>query len=98
MSTVPEPALAGEPSIEHLREQIEQVDRTLLAAVARRVQLARHIGQLKSAAGIPTLDPAREAAVVRAAAAAARDSKLDEEEVRALYWTLIGLCRRAQQG
>ncbi len=42
------------------------------------------------------LDPPREAAIVRRAAALAREAGVDGEEVRALFWQLVGLCRRAQ--
>jgi chorismate mutase len=42
------------------------------------------------------LDPAREAAVVRRAGTVARDAGLEDEDVRYIFWHLIGLSRRAQ--
>lgn len=86
------------PALAALREQLERVDRELVRLMAERVRLAREIGAAKRDAGMPTLDPAREAAVVRRAAALAREHDLDEEEVRAVFWKLIGGARRAQQG
>lgn len=81
-----------------LRRELEQLDAELVRLLAERERLARAIGAAKRAAGIPTLDPAREAAVVRRAAALARDHELDEEDVRAVFWKLIASARRAQQG
>lgn len=51
---------------------------------------------LREAAGLPTLDPEREAVVVRRAGALAREVGLDAEDVRYLFWHLVGLSRRAR--
>ncbi len=79
-----------------LREEIEEIDRTLIAVIARRVRAARDVGRIKRAGGLPILDPVREAAVVRRAVELARSSQLEEEDVREIYWHIIGLSRRAQ--
>jgi chorismate mutase len=79
-----------------LREEIERIDRELIRLIGERVRLARSVGVAKRAADLPTLDPAREAAVVRRAAALARESGLDDDDVRYIFWHLIGLARRAQ--
>ena len=68
----------------------------LIDLIARRVDLARRVGAAKRQAGLPTLDPAREAAVVRRAGALAREANLDDEDVRYIFWHLIGLSRRMQ--
>jgi chorismate mutase len=80
----------------HIREEIEKIDRSLISLIAERVKLARRVGAVKRAAGLPTLDPPREAAVVRRAGALARDAGLDDEDVRYIFWHLIGLSRRIQ--
>lgn len=82
--------------MDSLREEILDVDRRIVELIARRVDLARRIGRAKREAGIGALDPAREAAVVREAAALARDAGLDADEIRAIFWRLIGLCRATQ--
>jgi chorismate mutase len=90
---------AGDPAwseLEAIRSEIERVDRALVALIGERVRLARAVGAAKRAAGLPTLDPAREAAVVRRAGALAREAGLDDEEVRYIFWHLVGLSRRAQ--
>lgn len=79
-----------------LRGEIERIDRQLIELIAERVRLAREVGAVKSDLGIPTLDPAREAAVVRRAGALAREAGVGAEDVRYIFWHLIGLSRRAQ--
>ena len=94
MSTLDESAAAG---LAALRAQLQQLDGELVRLMAERERLAREIGVAKRAAGVPTLDPAREAAVVRRAGTLARMHGLDEEDVRAVFWRLIASARRAQQ-
>lgn len=79
-----------------LREEIGRVDAAIVETIARRMRLAREVGTLKAAAGLPVLDPAREAAVVSHAAGLARDAGLPEEDVRALFWQLMAISRREQ--
>jgi len=80
-----------------LRLEIDAVDRAIVEAVGMRVLLGTRIGEIKKERGLPVLDPAREAAVVRRAAERARDAGLDEEAVREIFWRLIGLSRRTQR-
>lgn len=80
-----------------LRAEIELLDIQLVQIIARRVRLARDVGEAKHRAGMPTLDPTREATVVRRAMTLAREAGLEpDEEIRQIYWLLIALCRRAQ--
>jgi chorismate mutase len=79
-----------------LRAEIERVDRELVAQLAERVALAGRIGAAKRALGLPTLDPPREAFIVRRAGEAAREAGLPDEDVRYLFWHVIGMSRRAQ--
>ena len=85
------------PELGRLREKIEGIDRELIELIAARVRLARDVGTEKRAAGLPTLDPKREAAVVRRAVVIARDAGLEsDDEIRQIFWQIIGLSRRAQ--
>ena len=85
------------PELARLREEIEQLDLALIQLIANRVRLARDVGAAKRAAGLPTLDHTREAAVVRRAVVLAREAGLSyDDEVRQIFWQLIGLSRRAQ--
>ena len=85
-----------DPEIDAIREHIERVDAALVDLIARRVALARAAGERKRERGLPTLDAKREAAVVRRTARLARDAGLPPEDIRAVFWQLIGLCRRSQ--
>lgn len=79
------------------RAAIEGLDAELVALLARRVALSREIGTHKRAAGLPTLDPAREADVIRRAATLAREHDLNDEKVRDIFWHVIGLSRGVQE-
>ena len=78
------------------RREIEHIDRQLVELLAKRVQAGKEIGALKRVAGLPTVDPAREAEVIRRAGELARASGIPNEPVRAIFWQIIGLSRRAQ--
>lgn len=82
--------------LDELRKGIEEVDGEILKALVARARLAEAIGRTKEEAGLPVLDPAREARVVSRASKVARDEGLPIEDVRALYWRIIELCRHAQ--
>jgi chorismate mutase len=84
------------PDLADLREEIRGIDDELLALVRKRLDVARRVADAKRDAGLPVLDPAREAAVVRYAGEFAREHGLVEEDVRALFWALVGLTRRAE--
>jgi chorismate mutase len=79
-----------------IRDEIEAMDRRIVGLIAERVALARRVGPLKQALGMPILDPPREAAIVRRAGALAREAGLDDEDVRYVFWHLVGLSRRVQ--
>jgi len=82
--------------LSRLRDEIARIDRSLIQLIAERVRLARAVGAAKRTAGLPTQDPAREAAVIRQAAEVAREAGLADDEIRHIFWQVIGLSRRAQ--
>jgi len=89
-------ALNDPAGLPDLREEIRGIDDELLTLVRKRLDVARRVAEAKRDAGLPVLDPAREAAVVRHAGEFARAHGLVEEDVRALFWALVGLTRRAE--
>jgi chorismate mutase len=97
VKTEPErPSASAQAELSRLREEVERVDRALIELIAKRVGLAREVGAAKRAAGLPTMDPAREAAVIRQVAVLAREANLVDDDVRQIFWHIIGLSRRAQ--
>ena len=56
------------------------------------------MGRIKAELGRPVLDPAREAKVIRRAAARARELGVDEELVRDVLWRIVASAREAQTG
>lgn len=80
------------------RDEIERLDKEILGLLARRLMLGKRTGALKRAAGLPILDPTREAAVIRRVTETARDAGLPAEPVREIYWQIVGMSRRAQEG
>ncbi len=79
------------------RSEIEELDRRLVVLLAERVALGRKTATLKRAAGLPILDPQREAEVIRRAVTTAREHNLPVEAVREMFWQVVGLSRRVQE-
>ena len=88
----------GDDDLAALREKVERLDTELVSLLARRVALARDVGAYKRDSGLAALDAKREAAVLRRIGTLARDAGLPQEPVRQLFWTIIGICRHAQEG
>ena len=88
----------SDEGLEALRVQIRAADRELVALIGRRRDLVIEIGAAKEELGLPILDPAQEAKVVRRAAALARELKVDEELTRDVIWRIIASARDAQEG
>lgn len=95
-----EPALTAGAyeNLERLRAELERVDRALIELIAERVAISRAVGSAKRSAALPPLDPTREAAVIRRVTELAREVGAPEEDVRYIFWHLIGMSRRIQVG
>lgn len=79
------------------REEIERIDKEIIDLLARRLSLGKRTGALKRAAGLPILDPTREAAVIRRVTTVARDAGLPPEPIREVFWQIVGMSRRVQE-
>ena len=79
------------------REEIEAIDNQIVSLLARRLTLGKRTGELKRAAGLPILDPTREAAVIRRVTSIARDTELPTEPIREIFWQIVGMSRRVQE-
>ena len=96
MSDSPE-STPQSPELTRCREEIERIDDEIIALLAQRMQLGKRTGELKREAGLPILDPTREAAVIRRISGAARDAGLPGEPIREIFWQIVGMSRRAQE-
>lgn len=79
------------------RDEIEVIDREIITLLARRLTIGKRTGDLKRRAGLPILDPTREAAVIRRVTTVAREVGLPSEPVREVFWQIIGMSRQIQQ-
>ena len=86
-----------EDRLEELRERISRVDEELIRLIGERRDLVIRIGRAKAELGLPIMDPAREARVVRKAAERARAQGVDEEMTRDVIWRIIASARAAQE-
>ena len=91
------PAVTAQERLRSLRARIAAADEALVDLLADRLALARAIGEVKRELGLPVLDPAREAEVVRRAAERARDRGVDPELVRDVVWRIMAQARGAQR-
>ncbi len=88
--------MTPEERLEALRAEISALDDELLRVIERRRQLALEIGAVKAEMVLPTMDPAREARVVRRIAERARELGVDEEMARDVIWRIMASAREAQ--
>lgn len=86
----------SEGTLEDLRQQILEADEALVELVGRRRALVLQIGARKAELGLPVMDPAREAAVIRRAVDLAREKGVDEELIRDVIWRIMASARQEQ--
>lgn len=89
---------ASREALERVRARIAEVDERLIRMIGERRGLVLEVGRLKAALGLPVLDPAQEARVVRSAAVRARELGVDEEATRDVIWRIIASARAIQEG
>jgi chorismate mutase / prephenate dehydratase len=89
--------MTAELELAEAREQIDAVDRGLLAGINRRIELVRRLHQHKVATGLPLRDPGREETMV-AALQEANDGPLSPEGVDQLVHFVLELTRREIYG
>lgn len=89
---------ADQERLTEVRERIVELDNELIRLIGERRDLVLEAGRIKEALGLPVMDPAREATVVRQAAERARELGVDEELVRDVVWRIIASARSAQMG
>ncbi len=89
-------AMTDAEHLDALRREIVAVDGQLVGLLARRKALVEEVGRVKRRLGLPTLDPPREAEVVRRAAELARENGVDPELARDVLWRIMASARDVQ--
>ena len=80
-----------------LREEIDEIDRDLLAAVNRRLEVVRRLHEHKLEHGIPLRDPGREESMLKLLEEA-NPGPLSAEGVQAFFRHVLDLTRRELHG
>jgi chorismate mutase len=83
---------ADDPVIAGLRRQVEEIDREILAAVNRRIQLVARLKREKDDRGIGFLDPQREA-WLHGELLRANEGPLSREGVEELLAAILALTK-----
>ena len=96
MSTDPDSAAPPSEKLDELRDRIIAVDDEIIKLIGERRDLVVEVGLIKESLGLPILDPAREARVVRRVAERSRALGVDEELTRDVIWRIISSARQAQ--
>lgn len=76
-------------ALQRYREQINQIDAEIVAALSRRLAVCQAVGHFKKAHGIAMMQPARVAAVKQRCAEMGRSLGLRPEFLQALYTVII---------
>lgn len=85
-----------DPTIREIRQEISEVDRTIVAAVNARLELVARLKRYKEEHGIAFLDPDRERALIEELVRT-NPGPLSAEGVRELYTRLLELTKRHVQ-
>ncbi|HIF06986.1 MAG TPA: hypothetical protein EYQ64_08550 [Gemmatimonadetes bacterium] len=94
----PDSASAPQKRLDELRDRIIAVDDEIIQLIGERRDLVLEVGHIKETLGLPILDPAREARVVRRVAERSRALGVDEELTRDVIWRIISSARQIQSG
>jgi len=95
----PQPAGAGATEaigIGRLREQIDSIDKQLVALLAQRRRVVEEITQVKQQHDLPTFHPAREENLISARRAQAVEAGLDPDYVEDLFRAVLRQSRVGQ--
>ena len=84
-----EPDLQHKPDLQHIREQLDEIDRQVIQSLAARQRIIRQTASLKENTGAPVCDPAREQEILERLRELARASGLDDEFVQTLFREIL---------
>ena len=82
--------------LSQLRQEIDAIDRQLVALFEQRMAVTQQVGEYKLAQGLPVLDRSREEQVLAEKAALLQDKNLTAD-VTDLFEAIMAISRRQQQ-
>ena len=82
--------------LSQLRQEIDIIDRQLVALFEQRMAVTQQVGKYKLAQGLPVLDRSREEQVLAEKAALLQDKTLPAD-VTDLFEAIMAISRRQQQ-
>ncbi len=82
--------------IAELRDEINGLNVQIVELLARRVEVARRIGEAKMEQDLPIVDRTREGKVYERVRELAIEMDLDPEGVEKVFREIVDLCTRAQ--
>jgi chorismate mutase len=85
--------IAQDPTLAAFREQIEAIDREILDAVNRRLEIVARIREHKARLGLPFYDPERESLLLERLRQA-NTGALSDAAVEELFTTILALLKR----
>ncbi|MFD1599764.1 chorismate mutase [Halobellus rarus] len=86
-----------DPSLDELREEIEDIDREIVELIARRTYVADSVAQVKAEKDLPTTDEGQEDRVMERAGRNAEQFDVDSNLVKAVFRLLIELNKVEQR-
>ncbi len=86
-----------DPTVQRLREEISELDRSILAAVNSRIELVAALRQYKQEVGLPFLDQDRERQLLDDLVSANR-GPLSDEGLRELFSEVLDVTKREVAG
>lgn len=82
--------------LQELRQELDQLDREIVALFEKRMIIARQVAQYKLAHDLPVLDQSREAQVIASREAMLSDASF-APSLRALFEAIMALSRQEQE-
>jgi chorismate mutase len=86
-----------DPTVQRLREEISELDRSILDAVNGRLELVAALRRHKAEVGLPFVDPDRERQLLDELVSANR-GPLSDEGLRELFCELLDITKREVAG
>lgn len=88
--------MSYDEEISELREEINKLNRDIIDTLAKRVDVAQKIGEVKEKYGYPVVDKGREKKVYEQVKQLGAEHGLDEKATVKIFKNIIKLCTQVQ--